>query len=81
MTETLPLTSRMLVRANSLFTGKDPVLGRQRFGQACFNALYEIAPEIANEIRTTGADPFYDDTRVPDFLLAIENFEKSPDEA
>lgn len=32
---------------------------RERYGQAYFNALHTLAPEIANEIRGTEADPFY----------------------
>lgn len=30
-----------------------------RLGQAYFNALYEIYPEVADLIRGTPADPFY----------------------
>lgn len=35
-----------------------------RYGQCMFNALYLIAPDIANIVRTTKAYPFHDDTRI-----------------
>ena len=47
----------------------------QRFGQACFNALYELDPEVANMIRGTDADPFYatvlDSTRIAKFFVEV----------
>lgn len=39
----------------------------QRRGQAFFNALYQVRPEIANAIRGTTLDPFYRDERIPAF--------------
>jgi len=30
-----------------------------RWGQCCFNALYMIDPELANQITGTDIDPFY----------------------
>jgi hypothetical protein len=44
----------------------------QRRGQAYFNALYDIAPEIANRIRGTEFDPFHDDSRIVPFLSQLE---------
>lgn len=38
-----------------------------RFGQSAFNALYDLHPEIANEVRGTENDPFYNDKVMPDF--------------
>lgn len=35
-----------------------------RRGQALFNALYEQAPDLANTIRGTDLDPFYDDKKI-----------------
>lgn len=32
-----------------------------RYGQVCFNTLYIMAPELANEIRSSSRDPFYKD--------------------
>lgn len=43
----------------------------QRKGQAYFNALSTAAPKMAEAVRGTDADPFYDDSRLPDFFLAI----------
>lgn len=42
-----------------------------RRGQALFNALHELRPYIADVIRTTAADPFYRDDKIPDFYEAI----------
>jgi hypothetical protein len=43
----------------------------QRPGQAHFNALYELRPDLADEIRGTDLDPFYNDTRIPEFLCWV----------
>jgi hypothetical protein len=43
----------------------------QRKGQAYFNALYETDIELANSIRGTDIDPFYDDAKVAPFLNKI----------
>lgn len=37
------------------------VIIEQRLGQAYFNALHQIHPEVADIVRTTDADPFYAD--------------------
>lgn len=42
-----------------------------RYGQALFNDLYRVAPEIADSIRSGEDDPFYEDERVPAFLRAL----------
>ena len=42
-----------------------------RAGQAAFNALYEVAPEMANAIRGSEADPFYVDKILPEFFRAV----------
>lgn len=39
----------------------------QRAGQAAFNALHDIEPEIANQVRGTDCDPFYRDSRMVAF--------------
>ncbi len=41
---------------------------RQRLGQAYFNAISELHPEITNGVCGTELDPFYYDSRVDDFL-------------
>jgi hypothetical protein len=33
-------------------------------GQALFNAFYLVWPKFADSIRTTDADPFYDDKQI-----------------
>lgn len=38
-----------------------------REGQAYFNALEELLPDFANEIRGTKLDPFYHDDRIDAF--------------
>lgn len=43
-----------------------------RKGQKAFNDLYQVDPDIANLIRGTINDPFYNDKRLPDFYKKIE---------
>jgi hypothetical protein len=43
----------------------------QRKGQSLFNALYELNPEMANALRYTDADPFYQDNRISDFYTEL----------
>ncbi len=46
--------------------------GVQRRGQAHFNALYDIDPDVANMIRGRyGLDPFYNDHNIPAFLKEV----------
>lgn len=42
-----------------------------RKGQLAFNYLTEIKPDLANEIRGTYADPFYDDEKIDFFVSFI----------
>jgi hypothetical protein len=44
-----------------------------RFGQTCFNVLYELDEDLANCIRGTDIDPFYDDVKVPEFLKRLRD--------
>jgi len=44
----------------------------QRAGQKAFNELYAVSPEIANQIRGSKYDPFYDDTRLQAFYLEVD---------
>ena len=39
----------------------------QRKGQALFNTLAYIHPKLADEIRGTEFDPFYDNGKIPKF--------------
>lgn len=43
-----------------------------RFGQACFNVLAQREPALAERIRGTLADPFYNDAHLPAFWMAVE---------
>jgi hypothetical protein len=45
--------------------------GNQRKGQAAFNALYEMSPVLADKIRTTEFDPFYQDSKIPAFMREV----------
>lgn len=38
-----------------------------RRGQTYFNVLYDLDPDLANEVRGTEFDPFYNDSICPDF--------------
>jgi len=43
-----------------------------RIGQCAFNALHEIRPDLAYEIRGTRIDPFFHDANVPAFYEWLE---------
>jgi hypothetical protein len=43
-----------------------------RMGQAYFNALFMLRPNIAKEISGTDYDPFYQDDKLPVFLTKVE---------
>jgi len=40
----------------------------QRKGQAYFNALWFTYPDLADKVRGSHRDPFYNDDRMPEFL-------------
>lgn len=40
----------------------------QRRGQALFNHLHDVRTDLAERIRGTNLDPFYDDSRLDDTL-------------
>lgn len=42
-----------------------------RSGQLVFNALFEVAPEIANTIRGSKDDPFYNNDIIPAFMKRV----------
>jgi hypothetical protein len=57
------------------------VLGTNRTlrpGQAYFNVLHDVRPGSANVIRGTHLDPFYDDSRLPEFLRHVESVFNAP---
>lgn len=43
----------------------------ERWGQALYNALDEVRPELADEVCGTGADPFYDEGNVDAFYTFL----------
>lgn len=43
-----------------------------RYGQAAFNVLERLEPELAEEVRGTVLDPFHQTGRVPEFMLWAE---------
>jgi hypothetical protein len=43
-----------------------------RPGQAAFNVVYRYEPAIADQIRTTTADPFHATSRLPLFWQRVE---------
>ncbi len=48
-----------------------------RSGQQAFNDLYLSDPAIANLIRGSEFDPFYDDTRLPAFRRRVEELRRN----
>lgn len=44
----------------------------QRIGQAYANALSDLYPDMANELIGTDLDPFHNDSRLHEFLEAVE---------
>ena len=45
---------------------------RQREGQAFFNVLYDVAPQVADKLRGTENDPFYVSSRVDRAINTVE---------
>ena len=43
----------------------------ERKGQAFFNELLVVRPDIAERVRGTVLDPFYQDARLPEFLSFV----------
>jgi hypothetical protein len=43
----------------------------QRHGQSLFNAMYEVYPDIAEALRGTVNDPFYDDIHVAAAMIFL----------
>lgn len=44
-----------------------------RRGQAFFNVLHRVRPDLSERIRGTVIDPFYGDSVIPEFLASVEN--------
>lgn len=47
-----------------------------RIGQATFNALCEIEPELAELVRSQPQDPFFRDEQLPDFWAWLASWEE-----
>lgn len=43
----------------------------ERSGQAYFNTLADVRPSLAEEVRATTLDPFYDDANLAAFLVWV----------
>lgn len=50
----------------------------QRYGQWAFNYLVTARPDIAERIRGTEFDPFYDDARIERFWSEVERLWSNP---
>ena len=46
--------------------------GDWRHGQSAFNYVYEYLPTIANQIRNTENDPFYESSRLNGFWKEVK---------
>ena len=44
-----------------------------RKGQAFFNVLYTLFPDVANEIRGSSVDMFYDSSKINEFKTMLED--------
>jgi hypothetical protein len=42
-----------------------------RKGQTFYNVLRELEPELAEQLAGTAEDPYYDDSKLPDFLARV----------
>jgi hypothetical protein len=52
-----------------------------REGQLAFNLLYARNPALADRIRGTSLDPFYDDSRLSKFRAAVAFWESDDGDA
>lgn len=52
--------------------GSEGRLYSQRKGQFYFNSLYQVHSRIADQLRGTPFDPFYNDARIMQFLNIVE---------
>lgn len=71
----IPLTFReyiLLIRKFSYYRKNHPMM---RKGQAAYNALADVSPELAKEVNGTEFDPFYKDEALDRFFRYITNGE------
>jgi hypothetical protein len=67
----MPLSGQVVLLAG--LCQKDD--GRLRHGQTLFNALYGLRPDLADSVRGSGLDPFYQDAKVEGFLAWLREQE------
>lgn len=60
-----------MVNTTLLLQMNEPSSEQWRRGQAYFNVLHDVRPDLARQVRGTIKDPFYDDRRVPKFLAWV----------
>lgn len=58
------LVSSVIVQASETLRETESI----RWGQSLYNALHSIAPPLAFLVQGTSLDPFFDDSKVPEFL-------------
>jgi len=63
--------SDFIEEVNSVATAEMNVNPHIRKGQALFNAVYDLYPYIADEIRGSDTDCFYNDKRIDLFLSHV----------
>ena len=51
---------------------KEDELNGIRQGQSLFNIAYDIAPEVADLLRGSNVDCFYDDVKISSFLSSLK---------
>jgi hypothetical protein len=68
--------------AAALFTRAESVKQEKgwRYGQALFNCLHEERPDIANELRTSSANPFYRNAVDPETYETIRSLYEIKDD-
>jgi hypothetical protein len=43
-----------------------------RAGQTAFNVLWDMRPDLSEQVRSTSLDPFYVDERLPEFYEFVK---------
>jgi hypothetical protein len=70
---TMEVMEGLVEHIDLLKSGVRDLSARPRAGQAAFNALVEIAPDFAEQIRGGPNDAFYTDGRVAEMLAAYRD--------
>ena len=61
------LTEDQLIELNTKIEEAHKKHKDWRMGQTCFNVLYELYPNIANKLRGSSANPFYNNHKIGAF--------------